>query len=355
LVVFFLSCFHNSTNPLQVGSAQAATAPRTVTIAGKRTLKPVAGVPLLRSQTAVIALKGRAQPRSTVQLAADCVLQVCTTTTPADAKGRWKAELSVVLRRTATSATVEAVYPAPASPALGDSVEVEITPPAPPVPLAPTGDPAPEFAMLGDSLAEGTAPYLPGLLPEFRVSTASRVSRPLAEGLNLFYATPLPATRRLVMAFSLFTNDHPVNIALLESAVRASVDRVGPRGCVLWATIVRRPQGSASYRPVNAMLERLGRDPALTERLEIVPWARAVRTAAAARAPQRRRPRHARGLRRARAALRRRGAALPHHVKSPASTFSSSSAAIFAPSPLRWMPSDSRTIVSCPSTGSESL
>jgi hypothetical protein len=44
---------------------------------------------------------------------------------------------------------------------------------------------------------------------------------------------------------------------------------------VIWATIVRPRQGRHSYAPVNRLLTRLRRE--LADRMQLVPWARAVK------------------------------------------------------------------------------
>jgi lysophospholipase L1-like esterase len=80
-----------------------------------------------------------------------------------------------------------------------------------------------------------------------------------------------------VLAFSLFTNDDPPNVSALETAVRTSLDRAGPNGCAVWATIVRPPLNGVSYAAANRRLNQLAADPALRGRLRVVPWAAAVR------------------------------------------------------------------------------
>jgi hypothetical protein len=77
-------------------------------------------------------------------------------------------------------------------------------------------------------------------------------------------------------AYSLFTNDDPVRIEQLDAAVRASVAALGPHGCAVWATIVRPKVGGRTYGQVNARLRALSVDPALSGRLLIADWARAV-------------------------------------------------------------------------------
>jgi hypothetical protein len=146
------------------------------------------------------------------------------------------------------------------------------TAPSAPAPAAPSGGPG-SLVMIGDSLAQGTEPFLGGMLNGWQVTTDARRGRPLAEGMGILDATQLPSGK-VVLAFSLFTNDAPGNVGALESAVRKSVAKVGSRGCAVWATIVRPPLGGVSYDAANARLDALGRE--LGGRLQIVQWADAV-------------------------------------------------------------------------------
>jgi lysophospholipase L1-like esterase len=79
-------------------------------------------------------------------------------------------------------------------------------------------------------------------------------------------------------AYSLFTNDDPLRIEQLDAAVRDSVAALGPHGCAVWATIVRPKVGGRTYAAVNARLRALALDPALSGRLLIADWARAVQS-----------------------------------------------------------------------------
>jgi hypothetical protein len=153
--------------------------------------------------------------------------------------------------------------------------------PPPSAPAAPetapptTGGGARALVMIGDSLAQGTEPYLGGLLGGWQVTTDARRGRPLAEGMQVLDGAQVPSGP-VVLAFSLFTNDAPGNGAALEAAVRKSVQRAGAHGCAVWATIVRPPLGGVSYDAVNARLNGLARDPQLRGRLIVAPWAAAV-------------------------------------------------------------------------------
>lgn len=141
-----------------------------------------------------------------------------------------------------------------------------------PAPAPATGGPG-SLIMIGDSLAQGTEPLLGGMLDGWQVTTNARRGRPLAEGMQILDATRIPSGK-VVLAFSLFTNDAPGNVGALESAVRKSVAKAGSNGCAVWATIVRPPLGGVSYDAANARLAALGRQ--LDGRLAIVPWAAAV-------------------------------------------------------------------------------
>ena len=114
--------------------------------------------------------------------------------------------------------------------------------------------------MIGDSLAMGGAAALIGQLPDFTVAIDASVGRSLWEGIDLLGQTRISGDT--VLAFSLFTNNDPADVAGLERAVRASVARLGPHGCAIWATISRPAQHKVTYRTANAHLLALARDPA---------------------------------------------------------------------------------------------
>jgi hypothetical protein len=137
-------------------------------------------------------------------------------------------------------------------------------------PAPSSGRSSGSLVMIGDSLAVGVRSVLPGLLPGWRVSVNGRVSRPLAEGMNILSDTPIPSDGTSVLAMSLFTNDDPTHTAELQAAVKQTLDQVGANGCVVWATIARPPVNGVSYDAANSLLRRLARS---DSRLRIVPWA----------------------------------------------------------------------------------
>jgi lysophospholipase L1-like esterase len=64
--------------------------------------------------------------------------------------------------------------------------------------------------------------------------------------------------------------------------VRRSLEKAGPRGCVIWATVSRPPQHGSSYDAANALLNDMAR----TEpRLRIVQWAQRIQAQPALMSP----------------------------------------------------------------------
>ena len=239
---------------LALPSPAAAARPTTI----DPVAAPVAAGPLLLDVTATIPLRGRAEPGATVELTAPCSLRLCATSARAGRKGRWRARLHVVVPPHRRTFSVRAGT-------VTRSVTLE-----PPAPASGT----PELALIGDSLAQGIAPLLPGLLPGWRVTADAERSRFLWTGMVIRDAMRKPARRPVVLAFSLFTNDDPRRAADLAASVRRSLDGL-PRGsCALWATIVRPRVAGVSYAEANRLLEQI----AAEERgIVVVPWAREVR------------------------------------------------------------------------------
>jgi hypothetical protein len=139
-------------------------------------------------------------------------------------------------------------------------------------PAVPGGGPGRPLLMIGDSLAEGTRPYLGGMLRGWSVTTDAQRGRPLSEGMRILESSALPPGP-IALAFSLFTNDSPKNVPALAAAVRRSAQLAGPQGCVVWATISRPPVRGVSYATANRTLVALQADPGLAGRLIVVPWA----------------------------------------------------------------------------------
>jgi hypothetical protein len=148
----------------------------------------------------------------------------------------------------------------------------------PPIYLQPgTAQPAPggqtQLYVIGDSLTAGMQNILPHELPGWGVGTWGRGGRPLAEGMDILERTMIPSDGSIVLGMGLGTNDPPWNGAAMRAAIDESLRRVGPHGCVIWATIVRPPVGGVSYHVENAMLRRLARR---NRRILLVDWARSL-------------------------------------------------------------------------------
>lgn len=253
------------------------------------------------SHRALLRVKGTASPELTILLSGGCDFQGCDSIARAGADGRWSGRVWVLARSEKPTAVVEASTSTTVEPL--DRLRIRLRPAAQreasaepesepsreaaspdPDPEQPVASAAPESAsptgavrrlvLVGDSLAQGIAPLLPSLLPGWDVQADAERSRPLAAGMSIVAGLNLSAPTAL--AISLFTNDDPGDVAGLEAAVRASVQRAGRDGCAIWATIVRPPLNGVSYAAANAQLMDLQRTPGFAGRLLIVPWAQQV-------------------------------------------------------------------------------
>jgi lysophospholipase L1-like esterase len=140
--------------------------------------------------------------------------------------------------------------------------------------VAPAAAPAADRSLLvnGDSLAEGTRPYVPRELPNWSVRQSTKVSRHAAEGDDVMrrYGRSLPR----VIHVSLGTNDDPSQTDAFRAAVGDVMDVAGERRCVVWANIVRPPYGGVGYRGYNRVLAR---EDERRDNLRVLNWVRMVR------------------------------------------------------------------------------
>jgi hypothetical protein len=244
-----------------------------------------------------LTVTGDAEALQTVRVDGGCAARPCTRISYTGAKGQWTAHLQLVLPPRSRRWTVRADYAvAPAAttaarvtfairavkasararPKRPETTTQESQPPAT-QPSAPAQSSGPRsLVLVGDSLAVGVRALLPAALPGWKVEVLARVGRPLAEGMEVLDGLGLAAEdqdSRPVVAISLFTNDDPTHTDALQAAVRRTLEIVGARGCVIWATIAAPPVNGVTYAAANAALARLAEgDP----RLSIVPWAEQV-------------------------------------------------------------------------------
>jgi len=146
------------------------------------------------------------------------------------------------------------------------------------LPTAAPGGPAAEASLArrllvnGDSLAEGTRPYIPRELRRWSVLQSTAISRHASEGAAVMraYGRSLPR----VIHVSLGTNDDPRQVSSFRAAIHAVMATAGPRRCVVWANIVRPPVAGASYAGYNRIL---GQEAKARENLRLFNWSRMVR------------------------------------------------------------------------------
>ena len=124
--------------------------------------------------------------------------------------------------------------------------------------------------VIGDSLGQGTKPYIPRALPDWRVSQSVSISRHAPEGVSILRRRgSLPGA----IVISLGTNDDPRSLGAFRSAVSGIVSIAGSTRCVVWPNIVRPPVGGASYAGYNRILDEIARR---QPNLRVVDWARMV-------------------------------------------------------------------------------
>jgi lysophospholipase L1-like esterase len=120
---------------------------------------------------------------------------------------------------------------------------------------------------VGDSLGEGTKPYLPGALRGWKVSQSVSTSRFFGQGVSIIRSRGgLPA----VIVFALGTNDDPHNVSGFRNAISSVLQIAGKTRCVVVPSIVRPPVGGASYAGFNIALADLARH---HDNLRVADWA----------------------------------------------------------------------------------
>ena len=121
---------------------------------------------------------------------------------------------------------------------------------------------------VGDSLGEGTKPYLPGALPGWKVSQSVSTSRFLPEGVSIVRNRGgLPA----VIVFALGTNDDPHNVepAFATRSSRCSRSPARPAASSSPTSSARRSAAPAT----PASTARWTTSPSTTDNLRVADWA----------------------------------------------------------------------------------
>ena len=91
--------------------------------------------------------------------------------------------------------------------------------------------------LVGDSLNVGIEPYLGDELPGWRMDAHDRVGRATQEGIDMLRS--LGGGLAPVVVVSLGTNDSDGSEPEFRKLVYQAVAIVGPRRCLIWATVVR--------------------------------------------------------------------------------------------------------------------
>jgi lysophospholipase L1-like esterase len=124
----------------------------------------------------------------------------------------------------------------------------------------------------GDSLAEGTRPYIPGDLPGWRVKQSTALSRHAYEGDDVMRRLGSRLPR--VIHVSLGTNDDPGDVDGFRDAIADVMKVAGRSRCVVWANIVRPPYRRVSYGGLN---RALADESSRRANLRVLNWVRMVR------------------------------------------------------------------------------
>ena len=138
--------------------------------------------------------------------------------------------------------------------------------------LLPAGAHAasPSVLVVGDSLAVGMRPALPGVLPEDELTWDVKGGIGTPQGMQALRAR-LQEITPVALIVSLGTNDgsDPRRFARRIRRVLALV----PQACVVWSTVIRPPR-KGPYHELNRVLRAEARR---NHRLVLIDWERAVR------------------------------------------------------------------------------
>ena len=124
------------------------------------------------------------------------------------------------------------------------------------------------LTLVGDSLNVGTDPYLRDELEGWTIDAHDRVGRQTWEGVEELRR--LRASLAPIVVVSLGTNDADGSEDAFRDHVADAIGIVGPRRCLLWATVVR---SGAPRDGFNAVLEAARAE---HPNLRLVDWASLV-------------------------------------------------------------------------------
>jgi hypothetical protein len=102
--------------------------------------------------------------------------------------------------------------------------------------------------LVGDSLNVGIEPYLGDELPGWRIDAHDRVGRATEEGIDELRS--LGSGLAPVVVVSLGTNDADGSESVFRKLVSQAVAIVGPRRCLVWATVVRDGTARTGFNQV---------------------------------------------------------------------------------------------------------
>jgi lysophospholipase L1-like esterase len=125
--------------------------------------------------------------------------------------------------------------------------------------------------IVGDSLSDGTKPYLPGALARWRVEQRVATSRHAPQGVEILRRRQaLPGA----VIFALGTNDDPRAVGAFRDSLEAALAIAGEARCLVVPNIVRPPAGGVSYAAYNREIATLARR---HDNFRVVDWAALVR------------------------------------------------------------------------------
>ena len=124
--------------------------------------------------------------------------------------------------------------------------------------------------IIGDSMGEGTEPYLPGALPGWRVEQNVARSRHVNEGISILRSRGgLPS----VIVMSLGGNDDPAAASTFQHYVDEARQIAGKTRCIVWPNVVVPPRGGVGFSGYNEVLDDTARK---HDNFRVLDWVKIV-------------------------------------------------------------------------------